>query len=349
MSLKHRSDTRELIARFELVLSQLNQQGGASGGVERETVAGTEDLNRSKKWKMLSSVLLGVVLISAVAVMVGFQLTARAERQQRAREDSSLIQRMAEGSGSSQSAPQPGKDYIVPAVGLEMIWVNPGSFSMGGNGRYDEGRPITAVTLAKGFWLGKYKLTQGEYCAIMHKLPVGWGVDSNLPVFHMSWFAAKEYCRKLTEDARASGNLPERYIFTLPTEAQWEYAFRAGAAKSAVESPADAAHSRKAGQDFWWLFPPAAGKLPLVGKGKPNAWGFYDMNGSPSGEWCLDWYAYELPGGSVTNPTGPVSGTLRIRRGSTHGEDGPERRMGTSPVHSTMDGMRVALSPDESR
>ncbi|MBR5605991.1 MAG: SUMF1/EgtB/PvdO family nonheme iron enzyme, partial [Verrucomicrobia bacterium] len=136
----------------------------------------------------------------------------------------------------------PDKSIVIPmlvGVDLTMIWIEPGTFMMGSPsdelGR--ESREVQhKVTLTKGYWLGKYEVTQAQYEEIMGTNPSDrldyWGKDhgvgDNYPVYYVSWDDAMAFCKKLTEKEKTAGYLPEGYEYTLPTEAQWEYACRAG-------------------------------------------------------------------------------------------------------------------------
>ena len=122
------------------------------------------------------------------------------------------------------------KGFTIPALNLEMIWVQPGTFTMGSPtteaGR-DKGETQRKVTLTNGFYLGKYEVTQSQYKAVMNENPSEF-VGDNRPVEMVSWNKAIEFCDKLTEIQRKASMLPKGMVYTLPTEAQWEYACRAG-------------------------------------------------------------------------------------------------------------------------
>ena len=111
-----------------------------------------------------------------------------------------------------------------------MIWVQPGTFTMGSpTTEADRGKDETQhkVTLTNGFYLGKYEVTQSQYEAVMNHNPSKFKSE-NRPVENGSWDDAVEFCDKLTEIERKAGRLPEGLVYSLPTEAQWEYACRAG-------------------------------------------------------------------------------------------------------------------------
>jgi formylglycine-generating enzyme required for sulfatase activity len=112
-----------------------------------------------------------------------------------------------------------------------MVWIEPGTFTMGSpetklDRRSDEGPQMT-VTISQGFWIGKYEVTQEECFHVMGINPSGF-TGTNLPVEMVSWIDATNYCSLLTERERTSGNLPGGFIYRLPSEAEWEYACRAG-------------------------------------------------------------------------------------------------------------------------
>ena len=129
---------------------------------------------------------------------------------------------------------------------------------------------------------------------------------SDRPVEHVSYDDALEFCRKLTARERAAGRLPSGYEYTLPTEAQWEYACCAG-------TSGDYAGSL---DSMGWYDGNSGGQTHPVAQKQPNAWGLYDMHGNVW-EWCRDWYAGSLPGGTVRDPVGPSSGSFRVRRGGS--------------------------------
>jgi formylglycine-generating enzyme required for sulfatase activity len=109
---------------------------------------------------------------------------------------------------------------------MAMIWIAPGTFLMSStHGAGDD----TLVTLTRGYWLGQTEVTQGQWQAVIDRVPVpSFFKGSDRPVEQVGWNLVMEFCLKLTERERAAGRLPEGYTYTLPTEAQWEYACRAG-------------------------------------------------------------------------------------------------------------------------
>ena len=185
------------------------------------------------------------------------------------------------------------------------VWIAPGTFVMGSPvseaGRYSDEVQHT-VTLTQGFWLSDHETTQAEYEAVMGSNPSNWKGES-LPVEYVAWNDAVAYCQKLTERERAAGRITAQQAYRLPTEAEWEYAARAGTMGARYEDlDAIAWHGGNSGSQMHSV------------KGKTaNAWGLHDMIGNVS-EWCADWYG-AYPTGSVTDPPGPEIGSLKVHRG----------------------------------
>ncbi len=214
---------------------------------------------------------------------------------------------------------------------IKLCWCPAGHFTMGSPRTEPERRPgenQVEVTMTKGFWTGKYEVTQGDWQRIVGKLPgplsAAGGAGDNFPVYNVNYAEAVDFCRKLTEQAKASGALPSDWEFRLPTEAQWEYACRAGTTTATAFG--DKISSKQA--NFLGNKPyngaevgPVLNRATKVGSYPPNAWGLHDMQGNVV-EWCRDWYHARLPGGTdpdlskvrgTKNRTGDYS---RSRRGS---------------------------------
>jgi len=211
-----------------------------------------------------------------------------------------------------------------------MVWIPPGTFTMGSppseRGRFYHEGPQTVVTISKGFWLGKYEVTQREYVAVMGTNPSYFTGDLDRPVEQVTWYDAVEYCNRLTARERAAGRLPAGYEYRLPTEAQWEYACRAGTTTrfsfgDALECDDECGACSIADRYMWWCGNNTPYGTKRVGQKLPNAWGLYDMHGNVW-EWCEDWYSDRLPGGSVTDPTGPSLGSYRVFRGGSWSYNG---------------------------
>ena len=197
---------------------------------------------------------------------------------------------------------EPKPNYIVkPALGMELIWCPPGSFIMG-PGQDDE-CPAHSVILTKGFYLGKYEVTQQQYKKVMGNNPSKFSGDK-LPVENVSWNDAVAFCEALTSKESKRG-----WEFTLPAEAQWEYA-----------CPADTttrfSWGNQVSSQFANCQESGLGRTMDVGSYPPNLWGFYDMHGNAR-EWTADWYS-AYPNQPVVDPLGPKEGSNRTFRGGSY-------------------------------
>ena len=142
------------------------------------------------------------------------------------------------------------------------------------------------------------------------------------PMECVTWDKAREFCRKVTERQRKAGRLPKGCVYRLPTEAEWEYACRAGAkGPYNVKGDSDKADYLKSAKYLGSFANVAAGKTMPVGQKKPNAWGLYDMHGNVY-EWCLDWYG-AYPRGKAKDPTGPAKGRKKVARGGSFNGPAP--------------------------
>jgi formylglycine-generating enzyme required for sulfatase activity len=157
---------------------------------------------------------------------------------------------------------------------------------------YDEG-PVE-VRLSRGFWIGKYEVTQGQWTrivgAFIREMDKGKGDD--IPMYWVNYHEAEAFCRKLSERAWASGELPKSWEFRLPTEAQWEYACRAGT--TTATSFGDSLGSRQANINGTKPYNvaevgPYLRQSVRAGSYPANRWGLHDMHGNVW-EWCRDWY-----------------------------------------------------------
>ncbi len=218
--------------------------------------------------------------------------------------------------------------------------------------------PQTEVTITSSFKMGQFELTQAEYQAVMSNNPSYFSGVSNRPVEEVNWADAMDYCGQLTDSQRLAGCLPAGWAYRLPTEAEWEYACRAGTTTAFAYGPA--LRSGMATFDgleeydatLGTIFNPngvAATRPSAVGAYTANAWGLFDMHGNVW-EWCLDWWASQLPGGSVTDPEGPDSGVDRVVRGGCWYDDGrvcrSAYRAQADPGYRGNDiGFRVVLIP----
>ena len=223
------------------------------------------------------------------------------------------IEFKAAKTGDTKTITLPGGDT------MEMIYVAPGSFMMGNdNGTLDE-KPVHRVTITKGFWLGKYEVTQAQWKSVMGSVEIerGWSWWPSSPAFSgedrpmdiVSWYDCQDFIKKV--NAKLGDG-----VARLPTEAEWEYACRAG-------TTGDYGGIGKLSEMGWHhgdlfgirAFGNSGDATHNVGEKRANHWGFYDMHGNVY-EWCNDWYGY-YPYGDCTDPVGPSSGKDHVRRGGS--------------------------------
>ncbi|MDI1337975.1 MAG: SUMF1/EgtB/PvdO family nonheme iron enzyme [Lacunisphaera sp.] len=241
-------------------------------------------------------------------------------------------------------------------------------------GRYTDESPRTRVAFSRDFWLGRKLVTHAQWRAVMgtsladqarlgieddteyemdgkmQTLRSAWGVErgsdpavmvgpagDDAPMYYVCWAEAREFCRRLTEQERAAGRLPEGFEFNLPTEAQWEYGCRAGTRGATYAGPMEirGEHNAPVLDAIAWYggnssvrfagkgwdtaawkekqYPGGQAGQRNVGLKGANPWGLHDMLGN-LWEWCLDLYA-KYPGGAVTDPIGGTMGSTRVVRG----------------------------------
>ena len=216
------------------------------------------------------------------------------------------------GDGAVGGAPS-GRIYTVPSINYKMVYIFPGTFMMGSpfsEPKRDKDEKQHRVTLTKGFYMGATEVTQGQWREIVGNDPSKFK-GNNRPVENVSWNDCQEFIRKLNR--QEGGNK-----YRLPTEAEWEYACRAGT--TTPFSTGSCISTDQANYD---------GNYPMTGcsKGRyrektidvasfsPNAWGLYDMHGNVW-EWCEDCYG-DYPSSYVTDPEGPSIGSIRVDRGGS--------------------------------
>jgi len=213
-----------------------------------------------------------------------------------------------------------GVTYPIPG----MVQIPAGMFQMGSNaasgtpyyGTFSE-LPVHHVTISYPFWMGQYEVTQGEYLALMGTNP-SYFQGASLPVEQVSWLQARAYCAAMTARLAGLGNIPPGYEYRLPTEAEWEYACRAG---TTTEFHTGSGLFCNQAQIYSSLHtipnvqcPNWAGSTVSVGSFAPNSFGLFDMHGNVL-EWCLDSYA-PYTSAPVTDPF-VTGGPSRVLRGGS--------------------------------
>ena len=243
-----------------------------------------------------------------------------------------------------------GEPHPVPG----MVWIPPGAFTMGSAdgelGRNANEGPQTLVTLTRGFWIAKYEVTQRQFLELMGRNPSRFQGDLDRPVESVLWADAVAFCSRLTQREKTAGKLPKGYEYRLPTEAQWEYACRAGTSTrysfgNASECGEGCSPCSFLDQYIWWCGN-ASYSTQKVGQKLPNPWGLHDMHGN-AWEWCWDWYG-AYPGNPVSDPEGASTSELRAVRGGSSTWNGLERRSAVrfplrTDTYHDLTGFRVVL------
>jgi sulfatase modifying factor 1 len=228
---------------------------------------------------------------------------------------------------------------FVNSIGIELRRVEPGRFLRGSaDGEWDE-KPVHRVIVARAFHLATHEVTNAQFEKFqpahrIHRGMRGLSAGDDDAVVNVSWEQAAAYCRWL---ARKEGK-----PYRLPTEAEWEYACRAGTTTAFVTGDDLPAALQKNQKSNWQ---PAPVSL-RVGQGPANPWGFHDLHGNVE-EWCADWYGPYVAG-EQTDPTGRTAGLFRVTRGGSHNTEvrylRSANRQGTLPQdRNWLIGFRVAL------
>lgn len=246
---------------------------------------------------------------------------------------------------SIDQKPAAGRPYTVSKLAMPMVWIEPGTFTMGSptterkRGRDERQHE---VTISRGFWMGTCEVSVDQWSLFVQENGYeteaergdglsqwirgqwqrvagsrwnnpGFPQTGQHPVVGVSWNDAMAFCRWITEKERAAGRLLEGFRYTLPTEAQWEYACRAG-----YEGPF-LPNVKSMNDEFWYRFGDGLGGIlaedhthPTCTR-RPNAWGLYNVHGNVL-EWCQDWYSIDLEDNAI-DPVGPALGVERVCRG----------------------------------
>jgi formylglycine-generating enzyme required for sulfatase activity len=269
-----------------------------------------------------------------------------ASRQLSAAAEAAIEQARLSNAESSEAQADKG---MTNSIGMKLMPIAKGKLQMG-SGVKELGawhaEPRHEVTLTRDYYLGAFEVTQAQYLKVMGNNPSYFqgeqvnGIDSsNHPVDQVSWEDAVEFCKRLSElpEERAAGR-----VYRLPTEAEWEYACRAGG-----NAPFGFGGLELA-EDYGWFNSNSKGMSQPVGQKNRSDWGLYDMHGNVM-EWCSDW-AGDYPVGAVSDPTGPKEGDLRMKRGgdwmrpAVLGKSGCRMNGFPPDTRSNYVGFRVAMS-----
>jgi len=236
------------------------------------------------------------------------------------------------------------------AASTNFVFIPPGTFRMGSPSnevdRLDNEGPQMSVTISRGFWMGRYLVTQGDYLAIIGTNPSHFVGDTNRPIDNLYWRDASNYVARLTAREVSTGAIPTNCVYRLPTEAEWEYACRAWTSDRRFYYGDDPGYTSLT--NYAWYRANSGFTTHPVGQLLPNPWGLYYMTGNVW-QYCLDNYA-PYPGGSVLDPQGqPTSNEYNhvARGGSLYSEAWQCRsasRIGPIPAGPTGYGLRVVLA-----
>ena len=214
-------------------------------------------------------------------------------------------------SGLSASSAGARQNEIANTIGARMVRIGPGSLMMGSTTGPGDERPVHRVNLTKGFYIGVTEVTQEQWESVMPDNPSRFKGAAR-PVENVVAADCVEFCKLLTQKERAEGKLPEGAEYRLPTEAEWEYACRAGSEANYGFGDSDTDLA-----DYAWFSKNSVRTQP-VGKKKANAWGLFDMHGNVW-EWCSDWkgsYTADEAEDPKGAPAGPSYGHRVFRGGS---------------------------------
>jgi formylglycine-generating enzyme required for sulfatase activity len=234
-------------------------------------------------------------------------------------------------------------DPFTNSVGMVLVPIPAGEFMMGEPTLGEPTIPGRLVTLTKPFHLVAFEVTQEQYEKVMGKNPSHFKGPNN-PVEKVSWDDAVEFCRKLSElpEEKAAG-----HVYRLPTEAEWEYACRAG-----TTTTFSFGDDRSQLGEYAWFDENSGRTTHPVGEKKLNAWGLYDMHGNVW-EWCQDWHGGVYPSEPVTDPMGATTGSVRECRGGYWGSGAQGCESGGRaqypPTKRFFLGFRVARGPSASK
>jgi formylglycine-generating enzyme required for sulfatase activity len=250
---------------------------------------------------------------------------------------------------TKDTSPSPGDLWQEPLTGMKLIWVPKGSFRMGSplseKEREEDEGPLHIVNLT-GFWMGQYPVTQAEWQKIMGSNPSRFKNGENYPVEYVSWKDTQLCIKKL--------NLhhDDKYSFALPTEAQWEYACRAGTTTPFYFGDNLSTDQANYNGNLPYKDGPMGGyreTTTQVGTFPPNDFGIYDMHGNVW-EWCHDLYEGQYSLGEVNNPKGPLTGISRVLRGGCWNDGAwicrsAYRNLSTPSSRHSYTGFRLIMSP----
>jgi formylglycine-generating enzyme required for sulfatase activity len=273
-----------------------------------------------------------------------FEEQRRAKEKAKAERQAAIFEEQRRVAAFEKGLPKTRTFDLGNGVNLEMLLIPAGTFMMGSpesEAERSDNETQHKVKISKPFYMGKYLVTQTQWQQVMGTNPSKFKSNGIAPVENLSWDDTQAFCLKLKEITLSP--------FGIPTEAQWEYACRAGTTtpfhfgSQLNGSQANCDGTVPYGTEAKG---PYLEKTTQVGKYQANAWGLYDMHGNVM-EWCSDWYG-AYPAGSLTDPGGPAEGSIRVARGGSWFGGAMDcrsaLRFGIAPSFRGRIGFRVALS-----
>jgi len=203
-------------------------------------------------------------------------------------------------------------DTTINGIGMELVLIPAGAFRMGGDKKREQAEdhenPRHRVNISQAFYMGKYAVTQMQWSEIMNNNPSRF-IDDRRPVEQVSWPEVQVFVQALNTREKTNA-------YRLPTEAEWEYAARAGS-----ESAYTFGSEANVLDQYAWYRKNSGGQTHPVGQLRPNAWGLYDMHGNVH-EWCHDWFDRSYYSQSPSSdPLGPSTGLAKALRGGDWGSE----------------------------
>ena len=227
------------------------------------------------------------------------------------RQEKDTPKAVIENPQAQEKDPAKPPEHFTNSLGMKFVWVPPGNFMMGSppsEELRDKNETQHKVTLTKGFYMGVHLVTQEQWQTVMGNNPSNFKGEKNLPVEMVSWDDCQEFIKKLREK--------DKKAYRLPTEAEREYACRAGTTTSYHFG--DTISTEQANYNGNFIYGDGKKgvyreKTTPVGTFPANAWGLHDMHGNLC-QWCQDWYG-DYPQKDVVDPQGPENGKQRVVRG----------------------------------
>ena len=206
------------------------------------------------------------------------------------------------------------RTVTVPGLGMELVRVAPGTFTRGSDTGDPDEAPARDVVITRGFYVGKYEVTQAEFGQFAVAVGLAWNPQFSgelLPAESMSWAEAVLFCQWLTAREDAAGRLPEGQVFRLPTEAEWEYACRAGSVVDYLDDYPGVL------DDYGWYRLNSGGSTHEVGTKRANTWGLHDVLGNV---WEFTADEWEVYGNATVDPHEPATRSAADRGGGYHND-----------------------------